>query len=341
MRARILPLLLLSLAACAKTPVSPTGDLVLTLDLQPAIDAGIVPDRVLAEARGYPDHVSIELSIDSSQASGTLAGLYAGDYELRVLVHADIPAYAAGEKSVTVREGDSTTLPVDFVDWQDVYPEFPRSVLFIGNSLTGANGGLAAHFAPMAVGAWPFLETSADQIAYGGYSLAAHWDNEPSASREAIATGDYDWVVLQGSPSGMVNNPGDYERYAGYFAAAIESAGGRTALLVPQSYQGEDEYIEYLQATCAAAAEDTGARIVPASQAWYDCLATHPDIELFRDHVHPTEAGTYLYLCVLYATLLQGHPGEAGYDMDSAVPQEEREQIEDSVWATVREHFGW
>lgn len=327
------------ISACAESPTWPAGELRIQVSLQPALDAGIQPTRVLATARRGANVWEQELAIDGASATGTFAELSPGDYALRVAVHAGIPAYAAGEETAAVRGGQATQTGADLVDWNRHYPDIPRRVLFVGNSLTGANDGLDEHFVPLADAAWDFLGMQADMVARGGYSLASHWFHGDAV--DAIAEGDYDCVVLQGSPSAMVNEPESYAEHAALFVEHAREHGAATVLLVPHSYEDEDQYAATLQELVAASVLATGARPAPVCQAWYRCLADHPEIDLYRDYVHQTPAGSYLYLAVLVGTLLQTAPGAGDCNLTAVFGDDERAAIDALAWAAVREQFDW
>lgn len=332
----------LMLMGCAHTDPLPSGDLSVSLSLQPALDQGFVVSRVLLEIPS--EGLSAELTVNASgdAASGTLTGIDPGSYVARVGVHVGLPARWAGEVEVRVRDGGVASLPEDIVNWTQLYPYLPRKVLFIGNSLTGADAGLGAGFQQMVASGLPELALAGEMVAIGGFRLEDHWDESRSPARETIATGGFDTVVLQGSPSNIVEDAFGYSLHARRFAEEIEDAGAETAHFIPQSYVGYDHHIDTLVERVEEAAEDTDAIAVPINQVWYEVRNSHGDVvTLYDDHVHPSYEGSYLYLCVLYATLMRSDPAEAGYDLNGHVAEPAKGLIEAAAWDGVRDYFNW
>ena len=57
-----------------------------------------------------------------------------------------------------------------------------------------------------------------------------------------------------------------------------------------------------------AVAAQLGTRVAPAGQAFARSLLQRPDLPLYSQDGHPTEAGTYLAACVLYGVIFQKTP---------------------------------
>jgi hypothetical protein len=56
-------------------------------------------------------------------------------------------------------------------------------------------------------------------------------------------------------------------------------------------------------------AAELGVDVAPAGQAWERALREEPSIVLWQaDGSHPSEAGTYLAACVLYARIFNTSP---------------------------------
>ena len=97
-------------------------------------------------------------------------------------------------------------------------------VLFIGNSFTSYNGGLDTLLAGLA----PTCTTASfDQ---GGFTLEEHWND--AAELHSIATGHWDYVVLQDQSQSPVVNVAEFRRYTLLFDHAIARSGAKTVLLM-------------------------------------------------------------------------------------------------------------
>lgn len=329
---------------CAHTDPLPSGDISLTLSLQPAVDLGLTVSRVVVAVPSLDRSAELTVNAAGDEAAGSLMGLDPGTYLARVTVHVGLPAIYAGEVQVQVRDGGAAAIPADVVNWALPYPYLPRNVLFIGNSLTFRNGGLGPLFQVMVASGLPELILESEMVTASNYSLENHWEDDPSPSREAIATGEYDTVVLQGRPLGIVDNYFSYSLHVRRFEEEIAASGSETALFTPQTYVGYDHHIDTLVENVEEAAESNDATPIPINQVWYKVRNSHGDeVTLYDDDdpVHPTHAGTYLYLCVLYATLMRSDPAEAGYDMDGAVGEPAKGLIETTAWEMVRDYFDW
>src|SRR5687768_3953597 len=99
------------------------------------------------------------------------------------------------------------------------------NVLFIGNSFTARND-LPGLIATIAAAAGKRLDHRL--ISAGGASLRRHWNAGDAA--KAIASGGYDYVVLQEQSTLPIKNRARMHENVRLFDTAIKSAGARTAL---------------------------------------------------------------------------------------------------------------
>ncbi|MFH1740137.1 MAG: SGNH/GDSL hydrolase family protein, partial [bacterium] len=151
-----------------------------------------------------------------------------------------------------------------------------------------------------------------------------------------------DLVVLQGSPSAIVNDPEGFARYAGLWKEAIAQAGAATALFVPHSFDDSPEYADSIAALCERVAREIGALTIPINQAWYAVKDRHPDIVLFGpDGIHPTAQGTVLYTYAAFATIFQQSPEGIEYSFDYVCTPDERSYMQSITWEIVRSHMDW
>src|SRR5262245_2796983 len=98
-------------------------------------------------------------------------------------------------------------------------------LLFIGNSFTQRNN-LPGLFADLA--AAQGLSVKHELISVGGASLRTHWNAGRAA--EAIATGGYDYVVLQEQSTLPVKNAQRMAENVRLFDDAIQRAKSKTVL---------------------------------------------------------------------------------------------------------------
>jgi hypothetical protein len=201
----------------------------------------------------------------------------------------------------------------------------PQSIrmLFIGNSFTQRNNlpGLLAELA-----AARDLSVAHELISAGGASLRTHWNAGVAA--KTIATGGYDYVVLQEQSTLPVKNARRMAENVRLFDEAIKQAGSKTVLYMTWARQHSPESQRVIADAYHSIGQELGATVVPVGLAWQKFLAQHDKPVLHdRDQSHPTLAGSYLAACVFLATLLQVNPvgidsGPGGLDpQDRAVLQ--------------------
>jgi len=189
------------------------------------------------------------------------------------------------------------------------------TMLFIGNSFTQRNDlpGLLATLA-----AARNLSVKHELISVGGASLRTHW-NAGRAAR-AIATGGYDYVVLQEQSTLPVKNASRMAENVRLFDAVIKQAGAKTVLYMTWARQHSPEAQQVISSAYTTIGEELGAIVVPVGLAWQTFLTSHNQPRLHdRDQSHPTLAGSYLTACVFLATLLKENPigieaGSAGLE---------------------------
>jgi hypothetical protein len=117
--------------------------------------------------------------------------------------------------------------------------------------------------------------------------------------------------------------------YAGKFDEEIRKIGAHTVLYMPQGYKRKmdpqltaEDYAEIY----GKLGEELGAKVAPAALAWQRSIQQRPDLELFApDGEHANLHGTYLSLCVIYATIFERSPVGLSYHYD--VPQGSLEYI--------------
>jgi hypothetical protein len=206
-------------------------------------------------------------------------------------------------------------------------------ILFVGNSYTYVND-LPNRVLAIAgsIGFEPPVEVAT--IAFGGAWLQDHAANPDTLA--AIAGGGYDYVVLQEQSYLPVVDPGTFIAAVETLAAAAIDAGAEPALFETWARaEGNELYTGdlagYTPATMQAALRDayteaatlTGAEYLPVGDTWEETLAAYPDMPLFAaDGSHPSQHGTYLAACVIFAALTGASLDGAGGEPDG-VPAED------------------
>lgn len=197
---------------------------------------------------------------------------------------------------------------------------YPRKILFIGNSYTYVNDLPAAVAAIAKAEGRPLQVASVTQ---GGQTLKFFNDPEKEKGKEAlaaIASGDYDVVVLQEQSLRPAISTGLFLEAAASFCEQIRAAGaepvfyatwGRKegAAALAQYKLTNETMTAKLNAAYCKAGEVNGAHVACVGLAFYEIYTGHPEIELYNeDGSHPSKAGTFLAALTLYRVIFGETP---------------------------------
>ena len=151
-------------------------------------------------------------------------------------------------------------------------------ILFVGNSLTFWNYGLYVHLERFAASAEPSVSVTTGRSVVPGAFLKSLWLREEP--RQAIATGNYDVVVLQEDlPETTVD---DFQAHARLFVAAARKAGARPVLLMAWAY-GRLGWItmDGIARAHREAAAELNVDVAPVRLAWQRASERRPALTLY------------------------------------------------------------
>jgi hypothetical protein len=170
-------------------------------------------------------------------------------------------------------------------------------VLFIGNSLTEANGLPAMVETLSRQGGGTPISTAS--VVVGGFSLEDQW-NQGTAQRR-IAEGGWSIVVLQQGPSSLPESQVALRQWTARFDSAIRPTGARTALYMVWPESTRRDAFDAVSQSYARAAADVNGMLFPVGEAWRAAWRRDPDVALYGpDGFHPTPTATYLAALVIY-----------------------------------------
>lgn len=183
--------------------------------------------------------------------------------------------------------------------------ERPINILFLGNSLTYTND---IPNTLRQIAAAEGITIIVYVIANGGWTLNNHLNSVTSTS--AIASGGWDYVVLQEQSQTSVYNPSQFASDAAALNTLITAAGARTVLYQNWPITSEIGYQTNYDTVWRTVASNLCAVLVPAGDAWYDLYLNDNATwaTLYGDDRHPTQRGAYLTACVFYSVLFGRAP---------------------------------
>jgi hypothetical protein len=217
----------------------------------------------------------------------------------------------------------------------------PKRVLFVGNSFSYYNDSLHGHLRQLVLAsdsahAKDYLFKS---MTISGAYLAEHSGGLPYM----LASRHWDLVVLQGqSQEPMASDAKKSERFretARGFDGLIHASGAKTAFFMTWAYQAKPEMTALLAEGYESIGNELGDLVVPVGLAFQRSLEKRPSLILhFKDHMHPSPAGTYLAACTFFAALYGASPVGNPYvaDLDPEVAR----YLQGIAWDTVQAYYG-
>ncbi len=330
----ILVLTIFTLIACQQlgTEIQQTGELPLSISLQPAFENGfnVTQVRVTITKDDFTSSLYLTINDSTNTASGTFSELQPGIYTIYVEVYEDDLLIAAGSGSGEVISGESATVEIVI----KLFPDLQQRVLFIGNSITYYNGGVDLHTMNLANSIDSTLAIECASVTGGGWTLEQHF-NSP-ATIQTIQEGNWDLVILQEMTSRPVNDPELFYEYATLLDSVITEAGAQTAFFFSWPFESVfDEMIEQQSAAYNYIGNELDAPVIPVARAWQFSLQQDPDLVLFMaDGNHPNIHGTYLACCTFFAFLWDETPVGAIYVNDPTITENEMLFLQTIAWET-------
>lgn len=181
------------------------------------------------------------------------------------------------------------------------------SVLFIGNSYTYYSN--MPHLVSLISDSTKTKIITSKSTASGA-KLSDHWyGNKGLKSKEAISSGKYDIVVLQGSSSEAVKKKKEFLEYSKKLSDLVKASGAKPYLYVPWPPKKIPQFQEIITESHQQASKESDCGLVMVGEAWKLAKTLRPDIQLFLpDGSHPTDLGAFLTACVFVDTFSRELP---------------------------------
>lgn len=351
----VLAFLMLLVTGCSNdsqhiTNPEQKGKIPILMNLQPAYDYGYNVTRVSVTISRNEFFQTQDLVLEPPTAHGTFSNLLPGLYSISVSVYQDTLLIATGVGFGDVIPGHDTTANITLhlvtgnltvtVDWGTTIPPIPKKILFIGNSHTYYNGGVDVHVLGLVQAAHPEWNIQTSQITEGGATLNNHYTNQNTIN--AITLGDYDLVVLQEQSSRPVDAPSLFYESVLNLDNVIRQSGAQTGLYMTHGWQNRPDMADSVAYAYTYIGTQVGALVCPAGLAWQHSIETNAHTLLYDfDGLHPSQYGTYLTSCVIYASIWHQNPIGNPYVGNLVITEEVKLFLQRMAWETVCSYFGW
>lgn len=178
----------------------------------------------------------------------------------------------------------------DFPDGQNNQEDDAFKVLFIGNSHTHFNSGLATHVEAFASSF--AIDAVSQMSAPGGFTLEDHLTYEPTMTM--INSEEWDAIVLQENTLRAASEPELMLESVEEFQAVFQNSSAAIYLFQTWPYQSHPEMLSQLHHAYNDARIQSGFILVSVGNHWNTFSATHT-LNLYNDDgIHPNTMGTYL-----------------------------------------------
>jgi hypothetical protein len=150
------------------------------------------------------------------------------------------------------------------------------------------------------------------KITAGDASLSDHWWGRRGLNtKNKIANGNYDIVVLQEYSMGTIEQPDSFLIYTKKFIDFVKESGAQPFLYSTWARQKVPQNQEIISNMYTKAAEENGAGLVKVGEAWAISRNLRPDFNLFMDDgSHPSSQGALLTACVFVGTFCKELPND-------------------------------
>jgi hypothetical protein len=171
-------------------------------------------------------------------------------------------------------------------------------ILFLGNSHTYYNDmtGMFESMVCAAEGSRPEVVCSTGD----GVGLRWHWNHR--RSREHLAEGRWDWIILQERSGGPLEDPEQMDQYARRLRGAAE--GSNVCLYMTWPLQNQPDTGPIIFEIYERIAQSLGAAVAPVGRVWSRLQQDTRGLNLYdSDGRHASIAGSYAAAVTIASTV--------------------------------------
>jgi hypothetical protein len=148
----------------------------------------------------------------------------------------------------------------------------------------------------------PNMRVKADVLAFGGASLAAHWNRGEVQKR--LAAEKWNAVVLQDQSTRPLRALKSMQVHVRRFVDDIQISGAKPYLYMTWARKNDPASQANIVTAFQGLAKASGARVIPVGLAWDQFRRLRPEIDLYEpDGSHPSIIGSYLAACTHFFSL--------------------------------------
>lgn len=178
-------------------------------------------------------------------------------------------------------------------------------ILFTGNSITYYNDGIDSIFRGIA-NYHPTTKVITTSSTILGSTLSGRWGTHV---QDSVENGGHDIVVIQEHPETPYTYINTFKEWALKWDSLAVSNGASTIHFMQHpTYADFDLHMNTIDSITTLVGELTGAPVAPCGLALEEAYDGTNYDDLYQDYIHQTYDGSYLYACVLYATIFNESP---------------------------------
>lgn len=185
-------------------------------------------------------------------------------------------------------------------------------VLFIGNSHTYYNSGLAFHVGRFRENEKLNYVSFIKEVTFGGYSLNDHIENTAISK---INERDWDFIILQENTFVAANDGESTLTAFNQFKDVLSQKRAKIFLFMTWEYKDQPDMYERIRKTYNDGALITGGQVVRVGEVWRNIIRDSvPNINLYaEDGFHPSPQGTFLAAAMFYKKIYGKNPSDNPY----------------------------
>ena len=223
--------------------------------------------------------------------------------------------------------------------------EYPKSILFIGNSYLYYNDSMHNHVEELMEDFYKGQEIVTKSATIGGSRLENHNIDHLLKPKNLQRKEQVDMIIMQGGSEEVIDEVSrkKFIKTAVKYSKKAKKKGVMPALFMTHAYTESDNryepnLIEKIKMTYFEAGRQSKALVIPVGIAYENAYSKRPDIKLHHpDGSHPGMLGTYLGACVIFAFITSQSPVGLDYNYLNRVSNEDKLFLQEIAWQTYLE----